>query len=144
MKQNEEKIPVLEPMMDVLVRDGDNDTWVPSVYGYTIYKLGGIECYICSNGVRYRQCIPAYSNYDLLGTSNPDPYEHQRELSSRFFPNQLVAVSNTGDEDDWHPMIFTGISAIPNNDRPYLAKPDKCSGATHWKYCLPVMDKFEI
>lgn len=57
----------LKPFDKVLVRDQDCDLWQISLFGYKNHN-----CYRCSNGYSWSQCIPYEGNEHLLGTTN-DP-----------------------------------------------------------------------
>lgn len=57
----------LKPFDKVLVRDLDCDLWQISLFGYKNHN-----CYRCSNGYSWSQCIPYEGNEHLLGTTN-DP-----------------------------------------------------------------------
>ena len=53
----------LKPFDKVLVRDRDCDLWQISLFGYEN------NCYHCSNGYIWYQCIPYEGNEHLLGTT---------------------------------------------------------------------------
>lgn len=57
----------LKPFDKVLIRDQDCDLWQISLFGYKNHN-----CYRCSNGYSWSQCIPYEGNEHLLGTTN-DP-----------------------------------------------------------------------
>lgn len=60
-----------KPFDKVLVRHNDEDTWIPTLYGYTLMKNNEIK-HICSNILSFTQCIPYNENTaHLAGTKQP-------------------------------------------------------------------------
>lgn len=64
----------LEPFQKVLVRDSDDDLWVPSFFGFIHDRTW--SNFVCTNGWRYRYCVPYNSEtaYLLGTTENYDGY----------------------------------------------------------------------
>lgn len=50
----------------VLVRESDTRTWFVSLFSYKIKD----NCFICTNGSVWAQCIPLEGNEHLCGTNN--------------------------------------------------------------------------
>ena len=73
----------LKPFQKVLVRDADSESWAGSEYSYTRKNKLGIES-VCTNGIKFAQCIPFEGNEQLLGTTMPAPKAKTWQVSSRF------------------------------------------------------------
>lgn len=67
---NKFNLPVntLKPFDKVLVRDGINGKWLPSIFGYYEDEIDTHFPYVCLNG-RYGYCIPYEGNEHLLNTT---------------------------------------------------------------------------
>lgn len=66
---NKFDITTLKPFDKVLVRDGDNETWVNAFFGFrdtVTYKV----CTFVTGNENWHQCIPYKGNEHLLGTNN--------------------------------------------------------------------------
>ena len=63
-----------KPFDKVLVRDGDNECWMPSLFGWVDRGLqDGI--FVCGTS-DWEQCIPFKGNEKLVGTTNPCAQEY--------------------------------------------------------------------
>lgn len=74
VKRNKFNFSTLKPFDKVLVRDGNNETWVNAFFGFRdseTYK----KCTFVTGNENWCQCIPYEGNEHLLGTTN-DCEEH--------------------------------------------------------------------
>lgn len=66
MKQNQFEF---KPFDKVLVRNTEEQTWKPNFYSFEGYNNSG---YVCTNDMKYAQCIPYNENTaHLIGTNKP-------------------------------------------------------------------------
>ena len=61
--------PQFKPFDKVLVRDWENDDWIPALFGYC-YTVKGNTHYRAVGGSIWTQCIPYEGNEHLVGTAN--------------------------------------------------------------------------
>lgn len=124
-----------EPDQLVLVKYGNGGPWRLRRYSF----LDGDEHEMQDGSVWDDEHILPYSgNEHLLGaTESPTPKWEPK-------PGELVAVSDTGEEDDWEACIYRGKSG--STSHPYRAsrlnQGDRI--AYTWKLCEPLRKHFTI
>ena len=61
--------PQFKPFDKVLVRDWENEDWIPALFGYS-YIVKGSTHYRTVGGAIWMYCIPYEGNENLLGTTD--------------------------------------------------------------------------
>ena len=121
-----------EPDQLVLVRHGDGWPW--RLRRYSLFD--GTRHETQDGNVWYDECILPYAgNEYMLGTTVSATSAWQPKLG------ELVAVSDTGEENEWEPCIYNGRSG--DTSLPYKAR--KIQGEVcNWRFCEPIRDHFTI
>lgn len=121
-----------EPDQLVLVRYIGNKVWRMKRYSF----FDGQE-HETQDGATFsdKDILPYAGNEHLLGTmESPTPKWKPK-------PGELVAVSDTGEEDDWEIGIYKGRSK--RKEMPYLVYRSLVREYT-WKFCEPLRKHFNI
>lgn len=80
-----------KPFDKVLVRNTEEQTWKPNFYSFEGYNGSG---HICTNDMKYAQCIPYNENTaHLVGTNKP--YENEQPQEKK------VHVWTSGTFNEW-------------------------------------------
>lgn len=70
LEKVERPVRQFKPFDKVLVRDTDDDKWVPAFFGYQDKSSENYQ-YKTAGGMGYKNCIPYEGNEHLCGTSDP-------------------------------------------------------------------------
>ena len=122
-----------EPDQLVLVRYIGNKVWRLKRYSF----FDGQE-HETQDGATFsdKDILPYAGNEHLLGTTESPAPKWKPKLG------ELVAVSDTGEEDDWEPCIYKGKSGDP--EMPFRAArlTPRNRRAYTWVYCEPIRKHF--
>lgn len=114
-------MPDFKPFDRVLVRDSDDDAWMPGFYSHASGRIDVPYTSLLNHS--YAQCIPYQGNEHLAGTTASPSSQSQH----RFMPEHgdLVAVRNS-DMSVWVPRIAVGI----DGDGRYLCRKLPCTNGS--------------
>lgn len=130
-------MPRFEPAQLVLVRENDTQVWRLTYYSHTVQNM---DLNVTIDGKLWASqfIIPYAGNEHLLGNEELPVPKCEPKIG------ELVAVSDTGEEDDWEPCIYRGMSG--NSRMPYrasrLIRGDRKT--YNWAYCEPVRAHFAV
>lgn len=80
-----------KPFDQVLVRNTEEQTWKPNFYSFEGYNG---NCHVCTNDMKYAQCIPYNENTaHLVGTNKPykEPEPKEWQIMGTGYNDLLTA-----------------------------------------------------
>ena len=127
-----------EPFQKVIVRNMEGSVWSCDLYSHKELSTERLHFVLSGSTYTDEDILPYAGNEHLLGTTDsPMPKWEPK-------PGELVAVSDTGEEDDWEPCIYKGESGDP--EMPFRAArltPRNRRSYT-WIFCEPLRKHFTI
>lgn len=122
-----------EPDQLVLVKYIGNKVWRLKRYSF----FDGQE-HETQDGATFsdKDILPYAGNEYLLGTTETPAPKWEPKIG------ELVAVSDTGEEDDWEICIYKGKAK--REEMPYLASRSLGRDSVHWIFCEPFRKHFNV